>query len=105
MMKKKTENKFGLVKQLLVLPLLAVLIMSLSAREVKTEYLPQQATETSATANLVIIVDGQVIPADSEKFSQFDFSKEFDGGKIIEALELDENEIEINGLSFNEEFE
>jgi hypothetical protein len=37
MMKKKTENKYALVKQLVVLPLLAVLVMGLSNREVKTE--------------------------------------------------------------------
>ncbi|SHF78107.1 outer membrane transport energization protein TonB [Mariniphaga anaerophila] len=37
MMKKKTENKFSLLKQLVVLPLLAVLVMGLSGREVKTE--------------------------------------------------------------------
>ncbi|MEN8116405.1 MAG: carboxypeptidase-like regulatory domain-containing protein [Bacteroidota bacterium] len=37
MMKKKTENKFVLIKQILVLPLLAVLVMGLSNREVKTE--------------------------------------------------------------------
>ena len=37
MMKKKTENKYALLKQLVVLPLLAVLIMGLSNKEVKTE--------------------------------------------------------------------
>ncbi|MBN1819447.1 MAG: M56 family metallopeptidase, partial [Prolixibacteraceae bacterium] len=34
MMKKKTENKFAVVKQLLILPLLAILIMGLSNKEV-----------------------------------------------------------------------
>jgi TonB-dependent SusC/RagA subfamily outer membrane receptor len=38
MMKKKTENKYAFVKQLVVLPLLAVLVMGLSNREVKTEF-------------------------------------------------------------------
>ncbi len=37
MMKKKTESKYAFVKQLVVLPLLAVLVMGLSNREVKTE--------------------------------------------------------------------
>lgn len=37
MMKKKTENKYTFLKQLLVFPLLAVLVMGLSNREVKTE--------------------------------------------------------------------
>lgn len=39
MMKKKTENKYAFVKQMFVLPLLAVLIMGLSNKEVKTEYI------------------------------------------------------------------
>jgi TonB family protein len=37
MMKKKTENKFAPLKQLVILPLLAILIMGLSNKEVKTE--------------------------------------------------------------------
>ena len=37
MMKKKNENKYAFVKQLLVLPLLAILIMGLSNKVVKTE--------------------------------------------------------------------
>lgn len=40
MMKKKTENKYAFVKQMFVLPLLAVLIMGLSNKEVITEYIP-----------------------------------------------------------------
>jgi len=39
MMKKKTENKYALVKQLTVLPILAILVMGLSNKEVKTEVL------------------------------------------------------------------
>lgn len=39
MMKKKTENKFAIVKQLAVLPLLAILVMGLSNKEMKTEVL------------------------------------------------------------------
>jgi len=39
MMKKKTENKFAIVKQLAVLPILAILVMGLSNKEVKTEVL------------------------------------------------------------------
>ena len=38
MMKKKTKNKYAFVKQLVVLPLLAVLVMGLSNKEVKTEF-------------------------------------------------------------------
>ena len=46
MMKKKTENKYALVKQLVVLPLLAILVMGLSNKEVKTEMLPSSANES-----------------------------------------------------------
>jgi len=42
MMKKKTKNKYAFVKQLVVLPLLAVLIMGLSNREVKTEIIKNE---------------------------------------------------------------
>jgi hypothetical protein len=42
MMKKKTENRFAFLKQLVLLPLLAVLVMGLSNREVKTEFVQQQ---------------------------------------------------------------
>jgi len=42
MMKKKTENKYAFVKQLVVLPLLAVLVMGLSNREVKTEVIQKE---------------------------------------------------------------
>jgi TonB-dependent SusC/RagA subfamily outer membrane receptor len=37
MMKKNTKNKYAWLKQLVVLPLLAVLVMGLSNREIKTE--------------------------------------------------------------------
>lgn len=43
MMKKKTENKYALLKQLVVLPLLAVLVMGLSNKEVKTEIISQES--------------------------------------------------------------
>jgi TonB-dependent SusC/RagA subfamily outer membrane receptor len=45
MMKKKTENKYAIVKQLAVLPLLAILIMGLSNREVKTEVIQQDTSK------------------------------------------------------------
>ncbi len=45
MMKKKTENRFALLKQLVLLPLLAVLVMGLSNREVKTEIIQQQSSQ------------------------------------------------------------
>ena len=42
MMKKKTENRFTLLKQLVLLPLLAVLVMGLANRKVKIELIQQQ---------------------------------------------------------------
>jgi TonB family protein len=42
MMKKKTENKYAIVKQLVVLPLLAVLVMGLSNREIKTQVIQKE---------------------------------------------------------------
>ncbi len=45
MMKKKTENKYAILKQLVVLPLLAVLVMGLSNNEVKTEVIQSEQTE------------------------------------------------------------
>ena len=54
MMKKKTRNKYALLKQLLVLPLLAVLTMSLANKEVKTEIV-------EPAKQIKIVVDGQTI--------------------------------------------
>ena len=72
MMKKKTENKYALLKQLVVLPLLAVLVMGLSTKEVKTEIVqPKQKFE--------IIVDGKKIPTNDPAFKDIDFSNEFNG--------------------------
>ncbi len=42
MMKKRTENRYAWLKQLVVLPLLAVMIMGLAEREVKTEFIKHQ---------------------------------------------------------------
>ncbi len=41
MMKKKNRNKYAWLKQLVVLPLLALLVMGLANKEVKTEYIQQ----------------------------------------------------------------
>ncbi len=49
MMKKKTENKFAVVKQLAVLPILAILVMGLSNKEVKTEVLKSDSESTFKT--------------------------------------------------------
>ncbi|WP_167616400.1 M56 family metallopeptidase [Maribellus sediminis] len=81
MMKKKTENKYALLKQLVVLPLLAILVMGLSNKEVKTEIIqPEKQIE--------IVVDGDIVSNDLPALAHLDFSKEFKGEDIINALEL-----------------
>lgn len=64
MMKKKTENKFAIVKQLAVLPLLAILVMGLANKEVKTEVI-QSPVKAKITAVSVVEketkVSGKVI--------------------------------------------
>ncbi len=81
MMKKKTENKFSVVKQLIVLPLLAVLIMGLSNKEVKTEF-------NQTKGKVEIIVDGKVVPSDNKNISKIDLSERIDSYDIIKALDI-----------------
>jgi hypothetical protein len=50
MMKKKSKNRYAFVKQLIVLPLLAILVMGLSNKEIKTEVkksIPEAKASTS----------------------------------------------------------
>ncbi len=51
MMKKKTENKYAFLKQLIVLPLLAILVMGLSNKEVKTEVVQKKNTKSEVAQN------------------------------------------------------
>lgn len=59
MMKRKTENKYAIVKQLLVLPLLAVLVMGLSNREVKTEIIQPAKINISKANPIINVVQSQ----------------------------------------------
>ncbi len=43
MMKKKTKNRYAFLKQLAILPLLAILIMGLSNKKVKTEFIQSKS--------------------------------------------------------------
>ncbi|MDD4227608.1 MAG: M56 family metallopeptidase, partial [Mariniphaga sp.] len=47
MMKRSAANKYGTLKKLAVLPLLAILVMGLANREERTEVLPGQEDQTS----------------------------------------------------------
>ena len=93
MMKKKTENRYGLLKQLVVLPLLAILIMGLSNKEVRTEVLHD-------SGQLKVVVDGVELPADHPDLMKLDFANGFDGGEIIKALGL-EDKVVANTMSFD----
>ncbi len=93
MMKKKTENRYGLLKQLVVLPLLAVLIMGLSNKEVRTEVLHD-------AGQLKVVVDGVELPADHPDLMKLDFANGFDGGEIIKALGL-EDKVVANAMTFD----
>jgi TonB-dependent SusC/RagA subfamily outer membrane receptor len=93
MMKKKTENRYSLLKQLVVLPLLAVLIMGLSNKEVRTEVLHD-------AGQLKVVVDGVELPADHPDLMKLDFSNGFDGGEIIRALGL-KDKVVANAMSFD----
>nr|WP_321487478.1 TonB-dependent receptor plug domain-containing protein [uncultured Draconibacterium sp.] len=93
MMKKKTENRYGLLKQLVVLPLLAILIMGLSNKEVRTEVLHD-------AGQLKVVVDGVELPADHPDLMKLDFANGFNGGEIIKALGL-EDKVVANTMSFD----
>jgi TonB-dependent SusC/RagA subfamily outer membrane receptor len=56
MMKKKTENKFAIVKQLAVLPLLAILVMGLSNKEVKTEIIQAEQISQASKKEIIHLV-------------------------------------------------
>ena len=93
MMKKKTENRYSLLKQLVVLPLLAILIMGLSNKEVRTEVLHD-------SGQLKVVVDGVELPADHPDLMKLDFANGFNGGEIIKALGL-EDKVVANTMSFD----
>ncbi len=67
MMKKKTENKYALLKQLVVLPLLAVLVMGLSNKEVKTEVILVMGLSNKEVKTEVIQNNNQKEILSSEK--------------------------------------
>jgi len=81
MMKKKTENKYALLKQLVILPLLAVLVMGLSNKEVKTEII-----QPDKKINLVI--DEKSIPTDHPALQPIENQKNFDSGEIAMLMDV-----------------
>lgn len=91
MMKKKTENRYSLLKQLVVLPLLAILIMSLSNKEVRTEF-------AQAEKPLQVVVDGASINQKDLEAKGVDLTSGFDGLEIMRALGIEEKVI-LNGFT------
>jgi TonB family protein len=61
MMKKKTENKFAVVKQLVVLPLVAVLVMGLSGREVTFKTIPPEKGNKTGTEVLSAVQNKKTV--------------------------------------------
>ncbi len=118
MMKKKNENRFMLLKQLVLLPLLAVLVMGLSNREVKTEFIqPQndnilQQPETKkekivsgtivnekgeSLAGVAVIIKGKTVGTISDNSGNYQIQLEPADSTLVFALPgYEKQEININ---------
>jgi TonB family protein len=90
MMKKKTENKFAPLKQLVILPLLAVLVMGLSNKEVKTEIIQSQISETTN----VLPEDNPTASASTSTINEIDS----DINKFLLSIEFKDNQFILRGL-------
>ena len=108
-MKQKTENRYTFLKQLIVLPLLAILVMGLSNKEVRTEIIQTknsiekyQLSDNSDIRSIIINVNGEIIPTDDSRLKTLNLSKGFDSGIIIEALGIDQNKVISTVFSINE---
>ncbi|NQU85812.1 MAG: carboxypeptidase-like regulatory domain-containing protein, partial [Mariniphaga sp.] len=87
MMKKKTTNRFTIVKQLILLPVLALLIMGLSNREIKTEIVQN---ETSIVKGKVTNENGEPLAWATIKIKGEDYGV-FTDQKGKYAINLDED--------------
>ncbi|SHJ20454.1 TonB family C-terminal domain-containing protein [Tangfeifania diversioriginum] len=94
MMKKKTENKFAPLKQLIILPLLAVLVMGLSNREVKTEIVQHQATDSENILPENNLMDP--VPSSTKNQTGSDTEKEIK--KFLLSIEFKDNQFILHGL-------
>jgi len=66
MMKKKTEKKFAIVKQLTVIPLLTLLIIGLSNKEFRAEIVNQEKATTLSVTSAKKAVKGKVTDQDGK---------------------------------------
>jgi len=94
MMKKKTENRFAPLKQLVILPLIAVLIMGLSNREVKTQIIQNQ---TSESAN-VLPENSLLASSTSSIKDQTGSDVETEIKKFLLSIEFRDNQFVLHGL-------
>ncbi len=94
MMKKKTENKYAPLKQLVILPLIAVLIMGLSNREVKTQIIQNQ---TSESAN-VLPENSLLASSTSSIKDQTGSDVETEIKKFLLSIEFRDNQFVLHGL-------
>ncbi len=151
MMKKKTESKYTFLKQLILLPLLAILVMGLSGKKEETRIIypetsnseisnqlstlssnknfksvelkeehaemesfgnnrknkailfntEKESARSNSLMNLIINIDGKVISPDNTDLKKYDTTKEFDSGKIIDALQINRNKVQSNILKLN----
>jgi TonB family protein len=94
MMKKKTENRFAPLKQFVILPLIAVLIMGLSNREVKTQIIQNQ---TSESAN-VLPENSLLASSTSSIKDQTGSDVETEIKKFLLSIEFRDNQFVLHGL-------
>lgn len=94
MMKKKTENKFAPLKQIIVLPLLAVLVMGLSNREVKTEVIQSQTPESEN----VLPENNPMASVTSSIKDQTGSDAETEPNKFLLSIEFKDNQFILHGL-------
>ncbi len=114
MMKKKTENRFAVVKQLLILPLLAVLVMGLSNREVNyktieiTDYPASDKTVKGKVLNetgkelqgVAVLVKGKSIGTITDQNGNYKIKIDGNGESLVFYLpDFEKEEVEVNEQS------
>lgn len=116
MMKKKTVNKYAFLKQLVVLPLLAILIMGLANREVKTVQ-TEKKTEHSITGKVTnekgdpipgasVIIKGKATGTITDLDGNYKLQSENKIESLVfvmkdykkQEITLDENSLQVNVL-------
>ena len=88
MMKKKKINRHAWLRQLTVIPLLILLIITLSNKEFKAEVINSATASSEITRpkTIRIIVDGEKIPLDDKRLSKIDLTHSYSSQDIAAAL-------------------